>query len=89
MVDMPSLWVEFLLRSLYLGWSHIDQDKNVGENIQSQYSLEYLRNKVVAKVDMNITVPLTMNLSWRWQQRAGNYVPYSLVDARIGWRHSS
>ncbi|MCI2107405.1 MAG: TonB-dependent receptor [Bacteroidales bacterium] len=87
MVDMPSLLGRnFFLRSLYLGWSHIDQDKNVGENIQSQYSLEYLRNKVVAKVDMNITGAVDVNLSWRWQQRAGNYVPYSLVDARIGWR---
>lgn len=87
MVDMPSLLGRnFFLKSLYLGWSHIDQDKNVGENIQSQYSLEYLRNKVVAKVDMNITGAVDVNLSWRWQQRAGNYVPYSLVDARIGWR---
>ena len=87
MVDMPSLLGRnFFLKSLYLGWSHIDQDKNVGENIQSQYSLEYLRNKVVAKADMNISGAVDVNLSWRWQQRAGNYVPYSLVDARIGWR---
>lgn len=87
MVDMPSLLGRnFFLKSLYLGWSHIDQDKNAGENIQSQYSLEYLRNKVVAKADMNISGAVGVNLSWRWQQRAGNYVPYSLVDARIGWR---
>lgn len=87
MLDMPSLvGRNFFLRTLYLGWSHIDQDKNVGENIQSQYSLEYLRNKVVAKADMNIAGAVDVNLSWRWQQRAGNYVPYSVVDARIGWR---
>lgn len=87
MVDMPSLLGRnFFLKSLYLGWSHIDQDKNAGENIQSQYSLEYLRNKVVAKADMNISGAVGVNLSWRWQQRAGNYVPYSVFDARIGWR---
>ena len=87
MVDMPSLLGRnFFLKSLYLGWSHIDQDKNAGENIQSQYSLEYLRNKVVAKADMNISGVVDVNLSWRWQQRAGNYVPYSVFDARIGWR---
>lgn len=87
MVDMPSLLGRnFFLKSLYLGWSHIDQDKNAGENIQSQYSLEYLRNKVVAKADMNISGAVDVNLSWRWQQRAGNYVPYSVFDARIGWR---
>lgn len=87
MVDMPSLLGRnFFLKSLYLGWSHIDQDKNAGKNIQSQYSLEYLRNKVVAKADMNISGAVDVNLSWRWQQRAGNYVPYSVFDARIGWR---
>lgn len=87
MVDMPSLLGRnFFLKSLYLGWSHIDQDKNAGENIQSQYSLEYLRNKVVAKADMNISGAVDVHLSWRWQQRAGNYVPYSVFDARIGWR---
>jgi iron complex outermembrane receptor protein len=86
-INMPALLErDFFLRTLYVGWSHIDQDKSAGENIQSQYSLEYLRNKVVAKADMNIANAVDLSLSWRWQQRVGNYTPYSLVDARVSWR---
>lgn len=72
--------------SLYVGFSHIDQDKTAGENIQSKYALEYLRNKVVVKADFKFPAGIRLNCSYRWQERTGTYKPYSLVDARLSWK---
>ena len=63
--------------------------------MQSQYSLEYLRHKVTAKIGMLLTKRLNLTVSYRWQDRVGEYTttegqiesyhPYSVVDARLGW----
>lgn len=90
---------DFFVRALEASYSHISQDKKIADNIQSKYALEYLRHKVVVKSDFHICKGLTANLSWRWQERVGNYElyvdkvsqgmrryrPYSLVDARVCW----
>lgn len=93
---------EFFLRSLQLGYSHISQDKELSEQLQSAYALEYLRNKAVAQADFRLAGPLSLNVSWRWQDRVGNYedfssgdgtgiarsyAPYSVLDARLTWEH--
>lgn len=88
------------LKSLELSYSHIDQDKELGENILSKYALEYLRHKFVARADFRICKGLTLNATWRWQDRVGNYErydglsptgeivpfsPYSILDAGLYW----
>ena len=100
--DLPVMTGDdgFFIRNIQLGYSHIDQDKKLADNMQSRYAMEYLRHKVTAAADLRIWRKLLLNLSWRWQDRVGGYElfenkvstgrvvpygPYHLVDARIGW----
>ncbi len=91
---------DFFVRNVYLGYSHIDQDKKQEPDIQSRYALEYLRNKIVAVADFHIWNRLFLNLSCRWHDRVGgyelfenhvstgrkvSYEPYTLLDARLNW----
>ncbi|MBQ9659765.1 MAG: TonB-dependent receptor [Bacteroidales bacterium] len=90
---------DFFIRSFHAGYSHIHQDKDLAANLQSAYALEYLRNKVVLQADFKIVRGLSLNVSYRWQDRVGNYeaieagkslgqrsyTPYSLLDARLTW----
>ena len=82
------------VRSVNVSYSYIDQDKETTPNLQSKYALEYLRHKFVAQANFRIWKLLEMNVSYRWQDRIGNYQkgnsmvpyePYSLVDARLSW----
>ena len=77
-------------------YCYIHQDKKQEENIVSQYALEYLRHKLVAKALCPITKLLSLNVTARWQDRVGSYTdfdskvcdyePYALVDTRITWQ---
>ena len=90
----------FPLRSLSASYAHTRQDKEAEPGIQSYYSLEYLRNKVVLQADIVVLERLSFNLSWRWIDRVGSYEnfpggkstgeilsyrPYSLADAKASW----
>lgn len=101
MFDLQQLFgSSCFIDNIYVGYSHIDQDKELEANEQSKYAMEYLRNKVVAKLDMHFLNHLYVNLAYRWQERVGNYElftdgkdagkmvsykPFSLVDAKISW----
>ena len=88
-----------LLKSIYLGYSFINQDKKEKPNEVSQYSLEYLKHKFVVRIDSKIWNKLEANCSFRWQDREGNFIvyenknpvgkadykPYSLFDAKVVW----
>ena len=87
------------MRSFHAGYSHIHQDKALEPNLQSAYALEYLRHKVVVQADLRLLAQLSLHVSYRWQDRVGNYeafeggrslgqrayAPYSLLDARLSW----
>lgn len=95
LVDIRELMqCDAFVRSVNVSYSYIDQDKETTPNLQSKYALEYLRHKFVAQANFRIWKLLEMNVSYRWQDRMGNYQkgnsmvpyePYSLVDARFLW----
>lgn len=95
LVDIRELMQrDAFVRSVNVSYSYIDQDNETTPNLQSKYALEYLRHKFVAQANFRIWKLLEMNVSYRWQDRMGNYQkgnsmvpyePYSLVDARFTW----
>lgn len=95
LVDIRELMQrDAFVRSVNVSYSYINQDKETTPNLQSKYALEYLRHKFVAQANFRIWKLLEMNVSYRWQDRMGNYQkgnsmvpyePYSLVDARLSW----
>ncbi|MBR0049452.1 MAG: TonB-dependent receptor [Prevotella sp.] len=78
-----------------ISYSYIDQEKKLEEGIVSQYALEYLRHKLVARVQLPIVSRLSCSVNVRWQDRVGKYTdfnnnvcdykPFTLVDARMVW----
>ena len=88
------------LQALRLNYAYIHQKRHDDVEVYaSSYALDYLRHKVTASLDVRLCNQLTATLSYRWQQRMGNYVhyasdgstqtrgyhPYSLLDARVQW----
>ena len=78
-----------------LSYCHLHQSKDEQPFLQSQYSLEYLRHKMTAQVQMHLWEAFDLTLNYRWQDRMGSYTtvdgevrayhPYSVVDARLSW----
>ena len=89
------LAIVLVLSSLHLSYSYMHQDKVLEQGLVSQYALEYLRHKLVARTQRNLWRQLTLTLNARWQDRQGTYTdfkghvndyrPYTLVDARMQW----
>ena len=81
--------------SFNVQYAYIHQDKDEADHIQSQYSLEYLRHKLTASLQMPIVSKLFLTLKGRYQERTGSYTdtgghvqsysPYTVVDARLAW----
>lgn len=92
---MKMLPSQNILRSFNIAYSYIDQDKELEQNLQSQYALEYLRHKLTAGLDMHIAGNLDMRINYRFQERTGtytdaggdihDYAPYCVFDARLSW----
>ena len=98
-----SLYFDFLtllpaqrfLQNVNVAYSYIDQDKDLESYMQSQYALEYLKHKLTAQGNFNLVSRLFLNLSYRYQERKGNYQllsgevkpygSYSVLDARLSW----
>ena len=86
---------QHILKRMKAAYSYIDQDKVDTDGIQSQYTLEYLRHKLVCHLQMNLWRELDLDLNYRFQDRTGTYTdtdgnvqdykPYGIVDARLGW----
>ena len=78
-----------------LSYCHLHQSKDEQPFLQSQYSLEYLRHKMTAQLQMHLWEAFELTLNYRWQDRMGSYTtvdgevrayhPYSVVDARLSW----
>ena len=89
----------FPVTSIYLGYSYIYQDKDEEAGFISQYALNYLKHKLVAKIDHKIWSKLMASWAFRWQKREGSYTdylqdkngvntnfkPYGILDLKISW----
>ena len=84
-----------ILKSFNASYNYLFQDKDIDSSVESKYSLEYLRHKLVANLQLNIVSRLDLGINFRWQGRRGiytdfdgtvkEYSPYSVVDARLSW----
>ena len=84
-----------ILKSFNASYNYLFQDKDIDSSVESKYSLEYLRHKLVANLQLNIVSRLNLGINFRWQDRRGiytdfdgtvkEYSPYSVVDARLSW----
>ncbi len=85
--------------SVSVAYCHLHQDKDLDDYLQSKYSLEYLRHKATANMQVHLTENVLLNVGYRWQDRMGtytntsgevqNYHPYSCIDAKIVWQKDS
>ena len=84
-----------ILKSFNASYNYLFQNKDIDSSVESKYSLEYLRHKLVANLQLNIVSRLDLGINFRWQDRRGiytdfdgtvkEYSPYSVVDARLSW----
>ena len=81
---------------LNISYCHLHQIKDEQTGLQSRYSLEYLRHKLTASLQLPLARRLGLTLTYRFQDRMGTYTdtagnicsyrPYSVVDARLAWQ---
>lgn len=99
-LDFDRIWPgQHTLKWFNVAYCYLNQDKNEPDHIQSRSTLEYLRHKVVADLNLNIYRHLDLTLKYRYQYRTGTftdtngltqaYNPYSIVDARLAWNTTS
>ncbi|MCR5076917.1 MAG: TonB-dependent receptor [Prevotella sp.] len=89
---------QHLFKKFSIAYSYIHQDKAEEAGIVSKYSLEYLKNKLVSNLQLNLWRNLDLGVSYRFQHRMGSYLDtsnqqhgyasYGIVDARISWNEA-
>ena len=82
--DLPVLLgrSSFPLRHLSASYAHIDQRKAEEPAVQSYYSLEYLRNKIVLQAEIQLFPGVGLTAAWRWNDRVGRYQPFVWQDGK-------
>ena len=97
-IHFHELWPsQQFLQSFHFAYTYLNEDKKAGEHIQSQYSLEYLRHKLTASLQLHLISYLDMGINYRFQDRVGSYTnlegetksysPYGITDVRLSWNH--
>ena len=91
--------VQYSMFNVQLAYCYLHQDKDMEDHLQSQYSLEYLRHKLTARLLIHLTRRLDWTLCYRYQDRMGSYTdtngqvqvyhPYSILDSRLSWNADS
>lgn len=67
----------FTLKNIRIGYAYTEQDRVSNVDIYaSHYAMEYLRHKIVLSTGVELLDKLSMELSYRWQERMGSYVSY-------------
>ena len=97
-IHFQELWPsQQFLQSFRIAYTYLNEDKKAGEHIQSQYSLEYLRHKLTASLQLHLISYLDMGINYRFQDRVGSYTnlegetksysPYGITDVRLSWNY--
>ena len=69
---------DFPLASLILNYNYLHQRRRDHQEIYaSSYALDYLRQKLVVRLDSRLTSRLHASLTYRWQERMGDFVRYT------------
>ena len=69
------------LQDLSINYAYIYQHRKDNEEIyKSSYGLEYLRHKLVARLNHRVWNKLTANWAFRWQDRTGSYIKYNEMN---------
>jgi len=86
--------------TLKLGYVRLNQKgRNNSGEADSKYILNYIRDKFIAQLNMPLYKGVSVNSSFKWQNRMGSYIeyinyepaekksytPYSTLDVRINW----
>ena len=89
---MPS---QHFLKQFSLAYCYLNQNEKEHKGITSKYVLEYVKNKMVANLQLNLWRNLDLGLNYRLLHRMGgyidtnnqrhNYVTYGILDARLSW----
>jgi catalase (peroxidase I) len=66
------------LEEMGLGWKNSFGTGKGGDTITS--GLEYLRHKLVARLNHRVWNKLTANWAFRWQDRTGSYIKYNEMN---------
>lgn len=68
------------LQTFAVQYTYLHQNRHDDVEVYaSSYALDYLRHKLVARLDARLTKQLAATLTYRWQQRMGHYVEYTPV----------
>ena len=89
---MPS---QCFLKQFSLAYCYLNQNEKEHKGITSKYVLEYVKNKMVANLQLNLWRNLDLGLNYRLLHRMGgyidtnnqrhNYATYGILDARLSW----
>lgn len=92
---MPS---QRFLKQFSLAYCYLNQNEKEHKGITSKYVLEYVKNKMVANLQLNLWRTLDLGLNYRLLHRMGgyidtsnqrhNYATYGILDARLSWNTS-
>ncbi|PJF01192.1 TonB-dependent receptor plug domain-containing protein [Prevotella intermedia] len=89
---MPS---QRFLKQFSLAYCYLNQNEKEHKGITSKYVLEYVKNKMVANLQLNLWRNLDLGLNYRLLHRMGgyidtnnqrhNYATYDILDTRLSW----
>ena len=89
---MPS---QRFLKRFSLAYCYLNQNEKEHKGITSKYVLEYVKNKMVANLQLNLWRNLDLGLNYRLLHRMGgyidtnnqrhNYATYGILDTRLSW----
>jgi len=78
------------LRTFAIQYNYLHQKRHDDVEVYAScYALDYLRHKLVARLDARLTKQLAATLTYRWQQRMGNYVKYTPVVSDIATTYAA
>ena len=89
---MPS---QRFLKQFSLAYCYLNQNEKEHKGITSKYVLEYVKNKMVANLQLNLWRNLDLGLNYRLLHRMGNYIDtanqhhkyatYGILYTRLSW----